>query len=130
MNKWIGIIRLTKDVDIRYTQDQMAIAHFGGACERKFKKEGQADADFFSFAAFGKTAETLSKYTKKGTKILVEGELNNNHYEKDGVKHYAEQIIVSSFDFCESKKNNEIAEENAADGFIPLDVNEEELPFL
>lgn len=131
MNKWIGTIRLTKDAEVRYTADQKAVASFSGACDRRFKREGQPDADFFNFVAFGKTAETISKYTKKGTKILVEGELSNNNYEKDGVKHYGQQIIVNAFDFCESKgattdsSNNDLADFTS----IPDNIPDEELPF-
>lgn len=104
MNKWIGTIRLTADAEIRYTSDGKPVARFNGACNRRFKQEGQPDADFFSFVAFGKIAETFDKCSiGKGTKLLIEGEIRNNHYEKDGVKHYSEQILVNSFEFCESK---------------------------
>ena len=62
-------------------------------------------ADFFSFVVFGKTAESFEKCNIwKGTKLLIEGEVRNNHYtDKDGVKHYSEQIVVNTFEFCESK---------------------------
>lgn len=128
MNKVIMTIRLTKDAEVRYTPNNMAIAHFNGACSRSYKKEGQPEADFFNFVAFGKTAETIEKYVKKGTKIVVEGELNNNNYEKDGVKHYADQIVVNSFEFCESKKAEEKPQDDS-NGFMSLDGIEEEIPF-
>ena len=57
MNKWIGTIRLTADAEIRYTNDGKPIVRFSGACNRRVKKDGQPDADFFSFVGFGKTAE-------------------------------------------------------------------------
>lgn len=134
MNKWIGTIRLTADAEIRYTSDGKAVAKFNGACNRRFKQEGQPDADFFSFVAFGKIAETFEKCSiGKGTKLLIEGEVRNNHYEKDGVKHYSEQILVNSFEFCESKGSGSIpspAPQTDSDGFMNIpDGIDEELPF-
>ena len=133
MNKWIGTIRLTADAEIRYTNDGKPIVRFGGACNRRFKQEGQPDADFFSFVVFGKTAETFSKCNiGKGTKLLIEGEVRNNHYtDKDGVKHYSEQIVVNTFEFCESKASASApAPQPESDGFMNLDgISDEELPF-
>ena len=134
-NKWIGTIRLTKDCEERYTADGKAIARFSGACNRRFKQEGQPDADFFDFVAFGKTAETIIKHTTKGTKLLIFGEVRNNNYEKDGVKHYSTQIVVDSFEFCENKGTASSSaptpqNDDDANGFIPIgDIPDEELPF-
>ncbi len=131
-NKWIGTIRLTKDCEERYTADGKAVARFSGACNRRFKQEGQPDADFFDFVAFGKTAETIIKHTSKGTKLLIFGEVRNNNYEKDGVKHYSTQIVVDSFEFCESKGTGQAspAPKDEAEGFIPIPEGDlEELPF-
>jgi len=136
MNKWIGTIRLTKDCEGRYTADGKAVAYFSGACNRRFKQEGQPEADFINFVAFGKTAETIMNHTSKGTKLLIEGEVRNNNYEKDGVKHYSNQIIVDKFEFCESKGSSQasgqaIASDDSVADFmkIPDDMNMEELPF-
>lgn len=136
MNKWIGIIRLTADAEIKYSQDGKAVARFNGACNRRFKQEGQPEADFFSFVAFGKIAETFEKCSiSKGTKLLIEGEVRNNHYEKDGVKHYSEQIVVNTFEFCESKGSGSASNATSApqvdqDGFMNIpDGIDEELPF-
>ena len=108
MNLIIMVGRLTADPEARYTQDNKAIAKFSLAVNRRFKREGEATADFFNYVAFGKTAEFISKYFHKGMKAVITGELRNNHYtDQQGVKHYSEQIIVSNIEFAESKKNSE-----------------------
>ena len=77
--------RLTRDPDIRYSQGEnaMAIARYTLAVDRRFKRDGNSEqsADFISCVAFGKTADFIAKYFKKGSKMLVTGELNNNNYE-------------------------------------------------
>ena len=108
MNVLIHVGRFTADPEVRYTQDGKPIVKFSMAIGRRFKREGDADADFFNYVAFGKTAEFVEKYFHKGMKAVITGELRNNHYtDKDGVKHYSEQIIVSNIEFAESKKNVE-----------------------
>lgn len=134
MNKLILMGRLTKDVEIRYSQDGKAVARFDFAVNRKYKQDGQPDADFFSCVAFGKIAETFEKCNiVKGTKLLIEGEVRNNNYEKDGVKHYSNQVIVNSFEFCESKgsgSGSAPAPQFDSDGFMNIpDGIDEKLPF-
>lgn len=134
MNKWTGTIRLTADAEIRYTNEGKPVVRFQGACNRRFKREGQPDADFFSFVAFGKVAETFEKCSiSKGTKLLIEGEIRNNNYEKDGVKHYGNQVIVNLFDFCESRGSANGSAQSPqvdSDGFINIpDEIDSELPF-
>ena len=105
MNKWIGMGRATKDPETRYN-GQMAISTLDIAVNRRFKKEGQPEADFFRCVAFGKTGEFVEKYIRKGTKVVIDGEIQNDNYEKDGVKHYGTKIIINSIEFAESKKEN------------------------
>lgn len=125
MNLVVQVGRLTADPEVRCTQDNKAIAKFSIAVNRRFKREGEADADFFNCVAFGKTAEFLEKYFHKGMKAVVTGELRNNHYEKDGVKHYSEQVVVNTIEFAESKQSTPPADNS---GFMPMDIDEE-LPF-
>lgn len=134
MNKIILCGRLTTDTEIRYSNDGKAVARFNFAVNRRFKRDGDPEADFFQCVAFGKIAETLEKCSVgKGTKLLLDGEMRNNNYEKDGVKHYGMQVIVNSFEFCESKGSSGQATpqpQTDSDGFmnIPADIDEE-LPF-
>ena len=134
MNKIILCGRLTADTEIRYSNDGKAVARFNFAVNRRFKRDGDPEADFFQCVAFGKIAETLEKCSvRKGTKLLLDGEMRNNNYEKDGVKHYGMQVVVNSFEFCESKGSSGQATpqpQTDSDGLmnIPADIDEE-LPF-
>ena len=135
MNKVILMGRLTRDAEIRYSNDGKAVARFDFAVNRTFKREGESEADFFSCVAFGKISEAFEKCNVgKGTKLLIEGEVRNNNYtNKDGQKVYGTQILVNSFEFCESKgtSENEVPTfKPDANGFISIpDGIEEELPF-
>ncbi len=104
MNKVILMGRLTKDPEVRYGTSGSAVANFSLAVDRRFKREGQPDADFFNCVAFGKTGEFVEKYLKKGTKIVLDGEIQNNNYtNKEGKTVYNVQIIANSVEFAESK---------------------------
>lgn len=130
MNKAILMGRLTKDPEVRYTNGGKTIGSFSIAVDRRFKSEGQPEADFFTCVTFGKQAEFVEKYLKKGTKILLSGQIQNNNYEKDGVKHYNTQIVVDEIEFAESKRSQSEEPSSKDDGFmaIPDDVGDE-LPF-
>lgn len=128
MNKVIMMGRLTKEPEVNHSSNT-AFARFSIAVDRKFKKEGEPDADFFNCVAFGKLAETFEKHVKKGTKVVVTGEIRNENYtNKEGVKTYGVKIYVNEMEFAESKSADAPKEKN--DGF--LNVPEgliEELPF-
>lgn len=132
MNKVILIGRLTKDPEIR-TSGNYTIASFGIAVDRKFKRDGEPEADFFNCTAFNKTAEFVEKYCKKGTKMVVEGRIQNDNYEKDGVKHYGVKIMVDSLEFAESKSASSTTSakvEVTGDEFVDAaSALTEELPF-
>ena len=131
MNSVLFTGRLTKDTEIRYSNDGKAVARFDFAVNRTFKREGEADADFFSCVAFGKVAETFDKLNiRKGTKLLIEGEVRNNNYtNKDGQKVYGTQIVVNSFEFCESRGNQESASDQKPEEDKWMHVPDEDLPF-
>lgn len=110
INLVIMIGRLTKDPEVRYSQgnNQTAIARYSIAVNRRFKKDGQPDADFFDCTAFGKQAEFAEKYLKKGVKIALQGELQNNNYtDKDGNHVHSQRIIVNTTEFTESKASSQ-----------------------
>ncbi len=144
MNKVILMGRLTRDPDIRYGgANNTAVARFSLAVDRRFKREGDPEADFFNLVAFGKTGEFVEKYLRKGTKVVIEGELRNNNYtNKDGQTVYQNDIVCSSVEFAESKRaaaeNNSSSpaapapapSENSGDGFMSIpDSVDDELPF-
>ena len=131
--------RLVREPEVRYSQgnNSMAIAKFTLAVDRKFKKDGEQNADFINCTAFGKVAEVIEKYVTKGTKIIVEGRWQTGSYKnKDGVTVYTNDCMVESIEFCESKSSsnqNNQPSNNAAqnsDEFISIPNGiEDELPF-
>ncbi len=135
-------VRLTADPNVRYTQGEspMAVARFSIASPRAFKKEGSQDTDFINCVAFGKTAEFIEKYLKKGTKINLQGSwMSGSYTNKEGQKIYTNEINVSNVEFCESKGSagsseapeNAVPTEAAGESFLDgLDaLDDEGLPF-
>ena len=143
MNKVILMGRLTRDPEVRYSQgaNATAVARFSLAVDRKFKREGEPEADFFNCTAFGKLGEFAEKYLKQGTKIVISGRIENDNYtNKDGQKVYGTRILVEECEFAESKdksstteqkpQNNASVEAGKAEGFMNVpDGLDEELPF-
>lgn len=110
MNKVMLMGRLTRDPDVRYSQgaSQTAVARFSIAVDRRFKRDGQPEADFFNCTAFGRTAEFVEKYLHQGSKIVTVGRVQNNNYtNKNGEKVYGVEIIVDEVEFAESKASSQ-----------------------
>ena len=133
MNKWIGTGRLCNDVETRYS-GETCIARYRLAVDRRFKREGEADADFIPCVAFGKAGEFAEKYFSKGMKVAVEGRIQTGSYtNKDGQTVYTTDIVIESQEFCESKSSgtNNAAPQTDANGFMNIPSSlEEELPFV
>ena len=139
MNKVILMGRLTRDPEVRYTQgdNAMAIARYSLAVDRRFKRDGEPDADFINCVAFGKSGEFAEKYLRKGTKIAVVGRIQTGSYtNKDGQKVYTTDVVVEEQEFAESKNsgssdNNQSAPANKNTDFmsIPDGIEDSELPF-
>ena len=103
MNKVILMGRLTRDPELRYGQNELAITGITIAVDRK--KEG---TDFINCTAFGKTAEFISKYFNKGKKILVAGRIEVDNYEDDKGKHTVTKVIIEEVEFVEKKEQDEV----------------------
>lgn len=139
MNKVILMGRLTRDPEIRYSQgaNATAVGSFSIAVDRRFKRDGEPEADFFNCTAFGKQAEFVEKYLKKGTKIVVVGRIQNDNYtNKEGQKVNATRIMIDEIEFAESKNaggngaSGVAKPQGDADGFMNIpDGIDEELPF-
>lgn len=138
MNKVILMGCLVRDPEVRYSQGEnaMAIARYTLAVDRKFKRDGEPNADFINCIAFGKNGEFAEKYLHKGIKILVEGRWQSGNYtNKDGQKVYTNDCVVESHEFAESKNANQserpqAASQNNEDGWMNIpDGIDEELPF-
>lgn len=144
MNKVVLMGRLTRDPEVRYTTGEKptAIARYTLAVDRRFKKEGQQNADFITCVAFGRDGEFAEKYLKQGTKVCISGRIQTGSYtNRDGHKVYTTDIVVEEYDFAESKKNDKRDGENEKvespveavkdDEWMSVPENlEEELPFL
>lgn len=143
MNKVVLIGRLTSDPEIRHSQSGNKVARYTLAVDRRFKREGDPDADFISCVAFSKSADFAENWLHKGMKIAVQGRIQTGSFtNKDGFKVYTTDIIVEDQEFCESKAANDEARgealapktpEKSSDGFmdIPDELElDDDLPFM
>ena len=150
MNKVILMGRLTRDPEVRYSQDESstAIARYTLAVDRRFRRngDGEQNADFIGCVAFGRSAEFAEKYFRQGLKVIVTGRIQTGSYtNKDGQKVYTTDVVVEDQEFAESKATSDANMGNfrasaptpapapvsdAGDGFMNIpDGIDEELPF-
>lgn len=145
MNKVILMGRLTRDPEVRYSQGEnsLAIARYSLAVDRRFKRDGEATADFINCVAFGKLAEHTERYYRKGLKVVVTGRIQTGSYtNRDGVKVFTTEVVVEESEFAESKSVSDANAggsrfeptpppmSDAGDGFMNIpDGIEEGLPF-
>ena len=150
MNKVILMGRLTRDPEVRYSQgtnsrgESTAIARYSLAVDRRFRRDGEPDADFFNCTCFGRQAEFAEKYLRKGTKILITGRIQNDNYQnREGQMVYSVQVMVDEQEFAESKNASGASDNGgysrpaapsqpapAGDGFMSIpDGIDDELPF-
>lgn len=137
MNKVFLAGRLTRDPEVRYTQGDKpaAIARYTLAVDRRFKRDGDANADFINCVAFGKAAEFAEKYYKKGIKIIISGRIQTGSYtNRDGQKVYTTDVVIEEQEFAESKSSNQQNSSGSAassgDSFMNIpDGIDEQVPF-
>lgn len=107
MNKVILMGRLTRDAEVRYSQGESstAIARFTLAVDRRFRRDNdEQTADFIGCVAFGRTAEFLERFGRKGTKFVLEGRIQTGSYtNKDGQRVYTTDVVAENVEFAESK---------------------------
>ena len=106
MNKVILMGRLTRDPEVRYSagENALAIARYTLAVDRRFRRDGEATADFISCVSFGRTAEFAEKYFRQGLKIAVTGRIQTGSYtNREGQKVYTTEVVVEDQEFAESK---------------------------
>ena len=153
MNKVSLMGRLVKEPEVRYSQgaEPIAVARYTLAVNRRFKRQGEPEADFINCVAFGKTGEFAEKYFKKGQLVAITGRLQVRSWDKDGERRYATEVIIEEQHFAESKKDSGEGKAAAAqsrpatapnkpakqmglaeqEGFYPIDesVEDDDLPF-
>lgn len=128
MNKVILMGRLTRDPETRFTQgNNTAVCSFSLAVNRRFKQEGQPDADFINVVAWAKTAEFVSKYFTKGQQVGVIGRIQTRNYDdKEGKKIFVTEVVAEEVYFADSKKEQSNATTSA--GFMAVE-GDSDLPF-
>lgn len=140
MQRFIANGNLCKDVDLKTTTGGKSYLVNSIAVRNDFKNsEGNYDSEFFNIVVWGKTAEYLSNYAGKGTKVLIEGRLTNRSYDKsDGSTGYITEIVCSSVEIISGKKQEETTEKEITEysGIDPykefgdtIEINDLDLPF-
>lgn len=107
MNKVILSGRFTKDPEQRMMSNQTEFSRFSLACQSSFvNKDGERDTEFINCVAFGRTAETINRYCKKGAMIVAQGRIKNSSYDaQDGTKRYSTDVVIENFEFAGSAQN-------------------------
>lgn len=122
--------RLTADPEITSSTSGTTIARYTVAVDRRFAKEGQQKTDFFNCNSFGKQAEFAEKYLKKGTKVVLSGEMRLDLVQKEGKNVTYPKIAVSDIEFAESKRDQNQETTESKNDFLNIpDGLVEELPF-
>lgn len=139
MNKVIIVGRFTRDPEVRYTANNTCYASFSIAVDRRYKQDGQPTADFPRVIAWGKTAEFIEKYFRKGMKIAIDGRIQTGSYKNnDGQTIYTTDVVAENVEFVESKNSSDNNNNTkgtvpsvADDGWMntPDGVDDEGLPF-
>lgn len=109
INNVVLVGRLTRDVDMRYTQSGVAVGSFSIAVERNFKNaNGERETDFINCVIWRKAAENFARFTRKGSLVGVEGSIQTRNYENNqGQRVYVTEILVENFSLLESKSTTE-----------------------
>lgn len=142
INRWVGVGRLTKDPELRYTPSGVATTSFTLACNRSFKNaSGEQEADFINVVVWRKQAENVANYLSKGSLSGIEGRIQTRNYEgQDGKRVYVTEIIADSVQFLEPKgkgqgeqsKPQKQAPVKSDDPFADggqIDISDDDLPF-
>ncbi len=132
LNKIILMGRLTRDPELRRTQNGTAVASFTLAVDRDYKaQDGERETDFIDIVAWRSTAEFVSKYFTKGRMAVVEGRLQVRDWtDKDGNKRRSTEVLADSVYFGDSKRSESGTQVDAGGGFHELtDEEKGELPF-
>ena len=126
MNRVELIGRVTKNIELRVTQTGKSVATFTLAVNNRMKEDG---ADFPVCVAWGKVADLINTYVKKGNLIGVSGKLSTRTYESKGQKHYVTEVIVDEVDFLEKKSKSVFEDPKPEQPDFAVVEDTEDLPF-
>lgn len=122
--------RVTKDIELKVTPTGKSVCLFSLAVDRKFVQNGEKVTDFINCQLWGKSAETLEKYVKKGMMIGVEGRIQTRKYtNQQGQTVYVTEVVADSFSFLEKKQSNDQQQFNDFENYGGFEVNDDDLPF-
>ena len=129
MNKVVLIGRLTKDSELKFAQGTgTAVATFTLAVNRRFKREGQPEADFIPIVVFGKQAEAVANHTAKGKLTSVSGHIQTKNYEaKDGTRRYVTEVLADEVEFIEWASKGKVENRDTSEDVTPIDSGD--IPF-
>jgi single-strand DNA-binding protein len=130
MNRTILVGRLTKDVELRYTETGNAVASFTLAVNRTFTNQsGEREADFINVVVWRRQAENAANFLKRGSLAGVDGRLQSRSYEgQDGKKVFVTEVVAESVQFLEPKGNDN-GQSRQDNQFESTNVGDEDLPF-
>ena len=118
VNKVILIGRLTASPEVRYTQDGSMVTNYTIACTEKYKD--RETTEFVRCVSFGKLAEICGNYLRKGSMTYVEGRLQTRSWEKDGIKRYTTEVVISNMKMLSGKTSGENVGETQDDDSVPF----------
>lgn len=147
INRVVLIGRLTKDVEVRYTQSGVAVGTFSLAVNRPFTNaSGEREADFINGVIWRKAAENFANFTHKGALVAIEGRLQTRNYEDgNGKRVYVTEVVADNFSLLEKKSDGQQSAPKsqapdpfanqgnqntfAGSGNTEIDISDDDLPF-
>jgi single-strand DNA-binding protein len=127
MNKIILSGRWSKEIDLKYTPQGTAVAKSSIAVDDGYGDKKKTN--FFDIEMWGKTAEATATYSSKGKKVLIEGRLKAEKWEKDGRTFYSVEVVAIQVEFIEPKQKDAASQKEVFSDSQPIDISDEDLPF-
>lgn len=120
MNKVFLVGRLTRDPELRYTVNNVAVCRFSLAVDRPKQDGKEQQADFLNCVAYDKLGENITKYQNKGNQLAIVGRIQTGSYEaQDGTKRYITDIVVKEVQFLTTKAEQQSGQEQQNNGQEP-----------
>ena len=133
MNNWTGIGNLGKDNDVKFSSSGTAVLSQSMGVRRPFKNKqtGEYETDWVNLVFFGKTAENFANFTRKGSKVGIEGRIQSRNYEnQQGQRVYVTEVVVNQFHLLDAKNTQSNGHNNSpVAGGTPVSLSNDDLPF-
>ena len=133
INNWTGIGNIGKDNDVKFSSSGTAVLSQSMGVRRPFKNKqtGEYETDWVNLVFFGKTAENFANFTRKGSKVGIEGRIQSRNYEnQQGQRVYVTEVVVNQFHLLDSKNSQSNGQNNSpVVGGTPVSLSNDDLPF-